>query len=45
MTKKEIFETLANLECETFYKHSKEENAIIRQALEAYAKLTGANND
>lgn len=44
MSKQEIFEALSNLECETFYNHSDEENQILRAALEAYAKLTGCHH-
>lgn len=44
MTKQEIFETLSHLECETYYNHSEEENAILRIALEAYAEITGCHH-
>jgi hypothetical protein len=44
MTKQQIFNALAFLEQETFYNHSKEENLVLRQALEAYAKATNTHN-
>jgi hypothetical protein len=44
MTKQEIFEKLSDLECETFYKGTEEENQILRTALEAYARVTGCNH-